>query len=133
MSALSSAQQSEVKAWEEEILACEHTLTLEQDLTSFPGYSKLPRCLIPFCLAYADNQSRRSVTSANSITTFGCAWFAAMSIAVDNNLAVSEGMGTPWSTLRRLATASVSSWVPSHQRAEEVSVRIRLWGLAERA
>lgn len=30
MSAMSSAQQSEVKAWEEEILACEHTLTLEQ-------------------------------------------------------------------------------------------------------
>lgn len=27
---MSSAQQSEVKAWEEEILACEHTLTLEQ-------------------------------------------------------------------------------------------------------
>ncbi len=31
MKALSSAQQSEVKAWEEEILACEHTLTLEQE------------------------------------------------------------------------------------------------------
>lgn len=30
MRAMSSAQQSEVKAWEEEILACEHTLTLEQ-------------------------------------------------------------------------------------------------------
>lgn len=30
MTAVSSAQQSEVKAWEEEILACEHTLTLEQ-------------------------------------------------------------------------------------------------------
>ncbi|WWC73152.1 uncharacterized protein I206_107118 [Kwoniella pini CBS 10737] len=30
MKALSSAQQSEVKAWEEEILPCEHTLTLEQ-------------------------------------------------------------------------------------------------------
>ncbi|WVQ93263.1 hypothetical protein IAU59_000329 [Kwoniella sp. CBS 9459] len=31
MSALSSAQQSEVKAWEEEILPCEHTLTLQQE------------------------------------------------------------------------------------------------------
>jgi len=31
MKALSSAQQSEVKAWEEEILACEHTLTLQQE------------------------------------------------------------------------------------------------------
>ncbi|KAE9393596.1 ubiquitin carboxyl-terminal hydrolase 14 [Gymnopus androsaceus JB14] len=30
MKSLSSARQSEVKAWEEEILPCEHTLTLEQ-------------------------------------------------------------------------------------------------------
>ena len=41
MSALSSAQQSEVKAWEEEILACEHTLMLQQEMESFPGYSEL--------------------------------------------------------------------------------------------
>lgn len=33
MNALSSARQSEVKAWEEEITACEHTLTLEQTST----------------------------------------------------------------------------------------------------
>ncbi|KAI9271509.1 hypothetical protein BDA99DRAFT_297871 [Phascolomyces articulosus] len=31
MSAMSSAKQSEVKAWEEEITACEHTLCLQQD------------------------------------------------------------------------------------------------------
>lgn len=31
MTSLSSARQSEVKAWEEEITACEHTLTLQQD------------------------------------------------------------------------------------------------------
>ncbi|WVR09107.1 hypothetical protein IAU60_006169 [Kwoniella sp. DSM 27419] len=31
MNAMSSAQQSEVKAWEEEILPCEHTLTLQQE------------------------------------------------------------------------------------------------------
>jgi ubiquitin carboxyl-terminal hydrolase 5/13 len=30
MQSLSSARQSEVKAWEEEIAPCEHTLTLEQ-------------------------------------------------------------------------------------------------------
>ena len=41
MSALSSAQQSEVKAWEEEILACEHTLMLQQEKDFFPGYSEL--------------------------------------------------------------------------------------------
>ena len=37
MGALSSAQQSEVKAWEEEILACEHTLTLVQEPVIVPG------------------------------------------------------------------------------------------------
>lgn len=30
MNALSSAQQSEVKAWEQEMIACEHTMTLQQ-------------------------------------------------------------------------------------------------------
>ena len=30
MQSLSSARQSEVKAWEEEIIACEHALLLEQ-------------------------------------------------------------------------------------------------------
>jgi ubiquitin carboxyl-terminal hydrolase 5/13 len=43
MKALSSAQQSEVKAWEEEILACEHTLTLQQEPVINPGDGKLPR------------------------------------------------------------------------------------------
>lgn len=33
MQSLSSARQSEVKAWEEEITACEHTLMLEQQAT----------------------------------------------------------------------------------------------------
>jgi len=31
MTTLSSARQSEVKAWEEEIVPCEHTLTLQQE------------------------------------------------------------------------------------------------------
>ena len=33
MQSLSSARQSEIKAWEEEITACEHTLMLEQYAT----------------------------------------------------------------------------------------------------
>lgn len=41
MKALSSAQQSEVKAWEEEILACEHTLTLQQEPAITPGKGEL--------------------------------------------------------------------------------------------
>ncbi len=30
MNSLSSSQQNEVKAWEQEMIACEHTLTLQQ-------------------------------------------------------------------------------------------------------
>jgi hypothetical protein len=37
MKALSSSQQSEVKAWEEEILPCENTLTLSQEPLISPG------------------------------------------------------------------------------------------------
>jgi len=37
MKALSSSQQSEIKAWEEEILPCEHTLTLSQEPLISPG------------------------------------------------------------------------------------------------
>lgn len=40
MTALSSAQQSEIKAWEEEILPCEHTLTLQQEPVVVPGNGK---------------------------------------------------------------------------------------------
>jgi ubiquitin carboxyl-terminal hydrolase 5/13 len=41
MKALSSAQQSEVKAWEEEIHACEHALTLQQEPLIVPGEGEL--------------------------------------------------------------------------------------------
>ncbi|CAK9781692.1 ubiquitinyl hydrolase [Cutaneotrichosporon oleaginosum] len=37
MKALSSAQQSEVKAWEEEIIPCEHSLTFQQEPLIVPG------------------------------------------------------------------------------------------------
>lgn len=36
MQSLSSSRQSEVKAWEEEITACEHTLTLGQSELAGP-------------------------------------------------------------------------------------------------
>jgi ubiquitin carboxyl-terminal hydrolase 5/13 len=42
MKALSSSQQSEVKAWEEEILPCEHTLTLAQEPLITPGDGQSP-------------------------------------------------------------------------------------------
>ncbi|KAF8590157.1 ubiquitinyl hydrolase [Ramaria rubella] len=45
MQSMSSARQSEVKAWEEEILACEHTLTLQQlPSTTIPA-SGLAHCV----------------------------------------------------------------------------------------
>lgn len=43
MTAMSSAQQSEVKAWEEEIIACEHALTLQQEPLIVPGEGWLTR------------------------------------------------------------------------------------------
>ena len=44
MQALSSARQSEVKAWEEEITPCEHTLMLEQQSTGHIEASGLAHC-----------------------------------------------------------------------------------------
>ncbi|TFK84594.1 ubiquitin carboxyl-terminal hydrolase 14 [Polyporus arcularius HHB13444] len=44
MQSLSSARQSEVKAWEEEIAACEHTLMLEQQATGHIAASGLAHC-----------------------------------------------------------------------------------------
>lgn len=47
MKALSSAQQSEVKAWEEEIIPCEHALTLEQVPLITPGEGTLRVAYLP--------------------------------------------------------------------------------------
>ncbi|EIW65364.1 ubiquitinyl hydrolase [Trametes versicolor FP-101664 SS1] len=44
MTSLSSARQSEVKAWEEEITACEHTLMLQQHATGHIAASGLAHC-----------------------------------------------------------------------------------------
>ncbi|CCL99939.1 uncharacterized protein FIBRA_01964 [Fibroporia radiculosa] len=52
MQSLSSARQSEVKAWEEEILPCEHTLTLQQlstgpipaSVSSYEGLAHCSKC-----------------------------------------------------------------------------------------
>ncbi|KAK9369786.1 hypothetical protein V1509DRAFT_619108 [Lipomyces kononenkoae] len=44
LSALSSTKQSEVKAWEEEILPCEHTLFLEQDEAKVLADQDLAHC-----------------------------------------------------------------------------------------
>lgn len=45
MTALSSAQQSEIKAWEEEIVPCEHTLTLQQEPVVVPGNGNYLLCI----------------------------------------------------------------------------------------
>lgn len=44
MSSLSSAQQSEVKAWEQEMTACEHTLTLHQEDVKETQLTKCSQC-----------------------------------------------------------------------------------------
>ena len=53
MQSLSSARQSEVKAWEEEITACEHTLMLEQFATGHIAASG-ECCSVTFVLRQAD-------------------------------------------------------------------------------
>jgi hypothetical protein len=46
MQSMSSARQSEVKAWEEEIIPCEHTLTLTQlSPDPIPASGRLPPLL----------------------------------------------------------------------------------------
>ena len=59
MNALSSAQRSEVKAWEEEILACEHSLTLVQEPVIMPGQGQSSQ------RRYTDHQSLHSVLLAS--------------------------------------------------------------------
>lgn len=44
MQSLSSARQSEVKAWEEEITPCEHTLTIEQFVSGHIPAEGLAHC-----------------------------------------------------------------------------------------
>lgn len=44
MKALSSTQQSEVKAWEQEMIACEHTLTLQQETSRALENQNLATC-----------------------------------------------------------------------------------------
>jgi len=46
MQSMSSARQSEVKAWEEEITPCEHTLTIEQLVSSHIPASGKPLHLL---------------------------------------------------------------------------------------
>jgi hypothetical protein len=48
MQSMSSARQSEVKAWEEEFLPCEHTLTLQQLATGHIPTSGMPLHLFLF-------------------------------------------------------------------------------------
>lgn len=66
MKAMSSAQQSEVKAWEEEILPCEHTLTLLQEPVIEPGNSELSLLL---CKCQADQGSVPMQCSSCDLTS----------------------------------------------------------------
>lgn len=90
MGALSSAQQSEVKAWEEEILACEHTLTLIQEPVIVPGQGEP---FLSFCFPTASVEvanlpkSLHSVPPAISPPIYGYVSRAALQIAVDSSTA----------------------------------------------
>jgi hypothetical protein len=89
MQSMSSARQSEVKAWEEEISPCEHTLTIEQ-IVSGPiqasGLS-LPASN-PTVIYSLVNQGLHIVVPAISKKTYGYASLVALLDAAGSNLVV---------------------------------------------
>lgn len=94
MTALSSAQQSEIKAWEEEILPCEHTLTLQQEPVVVPGngkspffFKKQPHVELR-TLKIIFQQSHHNVRPATSLPTCGYVSPAVLPTVDDNSLAV---------------------------------------------
>lgn len=63
MKALSSAQQSEVKAWEEEIIACEHALMLQQEPVIVAGNGKWRRRVATLTLSVPNQCTKCDLTS----------------------------------------------------------------------
>ena len=102
MSALSSAQQSEVKAWEEEILACEHTLTLQQEPVITIGQGKRVQQLEGDYLRKIDmTQSLPNAPLATLRPTSGSVSPAVWRIAGGSNSEVSVGTVMRWHTSTR--------------------------------
>lgn len=99
MKALSSAQQSEVKAWEEEIIPCEHALTLEQMPLITPGEGQFLRQDSPI-----DPQSLVNAPSATSNQTCGSVSLAVSPTAVANSSAASVATVMLCSTTRTPVT-----------------------------
>lgn len=110
MQSLSSARQSEVKAWEEEITACEHTLMLEQQPTGHieaSGTSSARVLSFVFDIQYCKvSHTARNVISRR---TCGCVWLVVRSVVDDSNSAELVVMDMAFSTTKRHTTLSVSS------------------------
>ncbi|KAJ9098334.1 hypothetical protein QFC19_006458 [Naganishia cerealis] len=121
MKSMASAQQSEVKAWEEELEMCEHTLMLQQDDAGKESacYS-LRQGITHVCplMALALLLSKQSLLTARNailLPTFGSVLSAAPSTAVVNNSVGLVATATRSSiTLQRVTVLELDPDLPQH-------------------
>ncbi len=121
MQSLSSARQSEVKAWEEEITACEHTVMLEQQAT---GHIEASGTFLARLFPSLDVQyCKVSRTARNVISRriYGCVWLVARSAVDDSSSAELVAMGMAYRTTKKHTIQSVSSSVQLPLRVLRVS------------
>ena len=125
---MSSARQSEVKAWEEEIVACEHTLTLQQ----FPtGSTPASGTLVGQQSTYSQSdhdllQDLHTASTASSRTTSGYVLLVVLLVVAVSNSEELVEMDTGLTISRRPLIPSASSWVQSHPRGAQVRVILDL-------
>jgi hypothetical protein len=117
---MSSARQSEVKAWEEEISPCDHTRNLVQ-----PGPKQLEQSGEHDLLLFGDAllihfQASHIAPNATSPRTCGYALHVPLWDAVGSSLVVLVATATLSITLRRPDIQSLSSLGPSSPTVQQV-------------
>ena len=122
MQSLSSARQSEVQAWEEELLPCEHTLTLSQFAEGDIPPSGMPHFLSPPAIwLNGRTQAWHIARNVTSRRTCGFALPAARLAAGATCTVAWAGTATRSRTLKRVGIQCASSWAPSRLKATPVS------------
>ena len=126
---MSSARQSEVKAWEEEIIACEHTLTLQQ----FPtGSTPASGTLVGQQFTYSQSdhdlllQDLRTASTVSSRTTSGYVLLVVLLVVVVSSSEELVEMDTGLTISKRPLIPSALSWVRSRPRGTQVRVILDL-------
>ena len=124
MHSLSSGRQATVQAWEEELLPCEHTLTLSQLATGHIPPSGAPPPSPHhrlFILFFRRPQDWHTALNAISKRTSGSASPAVRSAAAASNTQAWVGTATRSRTLRRVSTPCALNWGLLPQKATLVS------------